>query len=491
MNGNTFRLTAFLAACAVVFAAGGRAMGYTWEPTAAGSAIKRSQFCELRRNVNDVRSKLSMSAWSWAVADPLCASAGSLYAIKAGDVNDIRNAIRSVYSQYPQTYTPIYSDGANLAAGQRIRFQHLKELRDNIDNIVLCGALNANCCATGLACVDPNLTCIGGKCVVPPQCGTGGKDCCSTGDPCGSGLICSGGKCAECGKSGELCCPSSPGPVCQTNLACTSGTCQTPMSCTTRSLMMNYAFASDYCPSNMPYVNTVSACSSCYSGSSSCPAPPIYGKAPRGMGTSACGTATCYQWNIGAGTKVGIGQPMPPYNYSNAATEGFICGYYVLTGNSCTYGTCGGGCSCPTFTSYGAVQISCCDKPSNPIIRNYTGCVPTTCSAPAPTACGQTTTGMNDCGQPCTKTGPTCTYTQNTCTAQCTQCPAWVTAFSPPGCWPTAATTLCTAGAGQTTTSSECCSFCPATNCIWKGLLTPGECAEPPQGCCVNNTPNN
>jgi hypothetical protein len=109
---------------------------------------------------------------------------------------------------------------------------------------VACGGEGDLCCAEGDACVGDDLVCNDGECescggggdlcCAGGTCDTGftcdpdgiacvacgaaaGQLCCDTGDPCGTGLVCSGGSCTPCGGSGQTCCA---GDVCGDDLVC-------------------------------------------------------------------------------------------------------------------------------------------------------------------------------------------------------------------------------------------------------------------------------
>jgi hypothetical protein len=108
------------------------------------------------------------------------------------------------------------------------------------------GGCMSGCCVSG-TCVDPAINCTGTQScnnnVCGPGCGQSGAACCGGATPCGAGMICSGGKCTECGGVGQQCCVAgggcsgtnccdqmtglcvAAGLMCTSSKTCTGGLC--------------------------------------------------------------------------------------------------------------------------------------------------------------------------------------------------------------------------------------------------------------------------
>ncbi len=84
-----------------------------------------------------------------------------------------------------------------------------------------CGALDQPCCA-GTRC-GPGLSCTAGQCAALSDCGGSGQACCSMEIPCVGRQVCGESTCRPCGGAGEPCCGTTP--PCNSSLACAAGWC--------------------------------------------------------------------------------------------------------------------------------------------------------------------------------------------------------------------------------------------------------------------------
>ena len=124
---------------------------------------------------------------------------------------------------------------------------------------------------------------------------------------------------------------------------------------------------------------------------------------------------------------------------------------------NCNGASCGGNCNGASLTQNYTNTAYC--PPTPPI------CVPdSSCTASAP-ACGSTTTGVNNCGGSCSRTGVACSLPP-----------------SPPICVPNGSCTASTPSCGNTTFGTDNCG----NGCTKTG----GTCACVPNGSCTASAPS-
>lgn len=194
---------------------------------------------------------------------------------------------------------------------------------------------------------------------------------------------------------------------------------------------------------------------------------------------------------------------------SQAYPAGTNCGNQALDCNATSYTTTqvacvpNGSCSAPTPAC--GTTTTGVDNCGNSCTKTGAACSCTSngsCSAPAP-ACGTTTSGVDNCGNVCTKTGGTCAcVSDNSCSAPAPACGTTTTGVDNCGatCTKTGAacacvsdSTKCSAPApdcGQTTTGVDNCGkVCTRTGVACLPGCTPnGSCSvQTPSACGATN----